>query len=176
MVNECEKILPWLVVNKCVKILPWLLATFRRSFSLACSSFGMLPESSVFQMQLRSATKVTRSITGTSCSSGVPWHALAAFRSFHSCSSGCSLPSSMICVGFRNHPAGDNSNYWQRTFAQEQFLVKYRSKASWSKNSLISPLTLHPQIPLLSAKLALNSSFSSKPSKEGSPKPGIIAR
>ena len=157
---------------------------------MACILFGIIPEScvplpnllysfsvsqrlcSLFQMLLRSATRVTRSLSGTSCTSGVPWHPLVASSSFHSCSFWCPPPSSFICVRLGNHPAGDNSNNWQ-------FLVQYRSKTTWSRNSLISPCHVSPlplQTPLLSPQLALNSSFSSKPSKEDSPKPGIIAR
>ena len=159
------------------------------TFITACSLFGIQEVvflwqthtvsaflrgyASLFQMLLRSASRVTRSLSGISCTSGVPWHPPVANSSFW-----CSSPS----VRMENWPAGDNSNYWsKRTFAREQFLVKYRSKTTWSRNSLISPchvspLPLHPQTPLLSPPLALNSSFSSKPSKENSPKQGIIAR
>ena len=172
------------MVTKCVKILAWLWRpTFWRQGSPWCVLFGIIPEScvplpnllysfsvsqrlcSLFQMLLRSATRVTRSLSGTSCTSGVPWHPLVASSSFW-----CPPPSSFICVRSGNHPAGDNSNNWQ-------FLVQYRSKTTWSKNSLISPCHVSPlQTPLPSPQLALNSSFSSKPSKEDSPKPGIIAR
>ena len=183
----------------CRNTSPSLKATIpKTSFPWYSPLFGILPErwiltvsefprgyAPLFQMLLRSATRVTRSISGTSCTSGVPWHPLVATSSFHSCCSASSfwssLPSSSICVRLGNHPAG-GSNYWQRTFAREQFLVKYRSKTSWSRNSLISPCHVSP-LPLYiqtppnpSPQLALSSTFSSKPSKEDSPKPGIIAR
>merc|ERR1719158_1196888 len=131
--------------------------------------------------------RVARSLSGTSCTSGVPWRPPVASSSFHFL---CSQQSNLNCDRMENCTAGTNRNYWRkRTFFREQFLVKYRSKITWSRKSLISPchaspllfpccvspLSLHHQTPFPSP-LALKSSLSSKPSKENSNKQGIIAR
>merc|ERR1719239_790927 len=133
-------------------------------------------------MLLRSAARVTRSLSGTSCTSGVPWHPLVATSSFHSCCSKnsfwCSPPSSFVCVRW-GHLTGNSSSFRQRTFVGDQFLVEHRTKTSWSRKSLVSPSLVslsNTPLPLLSPQLLLNSSFSSKPSKEDPPKPGIIAK
>ena len=179
-------------MNKCEEIRAILKTAFSMALPESCYNLyssgkttqpKYIPEVllQIFQMLLRSGARVTRSLSGTSCTSGVPWHPPVATSSFHSyCSKNsfwCSPPSSFICVRW-GHPAGTSSGFIQRTFVRDQFLVKHRSKSCWSRNSLVSSsqVSLPNTPPLLYPQLRLNSSFSSKPSKEDSPKPGIIAK